>query len=342
VSPDERYSRQLLFRPIGAEGHARLRGASVLVAGCGALGTHAAEHLARAGVGELHLVDRDVVEWSNLERQSGFTEEDAREGRAKAPALAAHLRRLNSEVRIEAHAVELDYQSALELAAGRSLLLDGTDNLPARFLLNDLSYKLGIPWVYAGAVEGSGHAQAFSGRTGPCLHCLLGGLPPPGLLPTCDTAGVLGPAAGAIASWQAALAMRILVEGGAEAVAGKQVRLRPWDLDARVVDVLADPRCPVCVEGRFDFLSGAQSDAATLLCGRDAVQVRPAAGRGRLDLDLLARRLAPLGRVDLRGHCLRFEAEGITATFFADARAIFAGLTDLERARSLYARYLGE
>lgn len=339
-----RYSRQILFPPIGDEGQARFRGARVLVVGCGALGSHSAEHLARAGIGTLRLVDRDVVEWSNLQRQSGFEESDARERSLKVEALAARLSRVNSEVAVEVHAKDFRFTNALDLAAGCDLFLDGTDNIPTRFLLNEVSYRLKIPWIYAGAIGGSGHVQFFSGREGPCLRCQLDELPPPGTLATCDTGGILGPAAGVAASWQACLALRYLAEGKTAAVLGKKALLSPWDLSARVVSVQADSQCPVCAEGRFDFLSGSGADSVTALCGRNAVQVFPAEKqRNGVDLGALARRLAGVGRLERQPRFLRLSTEeGFTLTLFEDGRAIFDGLTDTARARSLYARFVGE
>src|SRR5262245_16890424 len=169
-SPDpgpERYARQALFAPLGEAGQVRLARSRVLVAGCGALGTHAAELLARAGVGSLRLVDRDLVEWSNLHRQGGFEEAHARQGKPKAEALRGWIGRNNSTVRVDARVAELNAGTALDLASGCDLLLDGTDNLPARFLLNDLSYRLRIPWIYAGAVGAEAHIQLISGTGGP-------------------------------------------------------------------------------------------------------------------------------------------------------------------------------
>jgi adenylyltransferase/sulfurtransferase len=340
----ERYERQTLFAPLGKAGQARLGSSRVLVVGCGALGTHSAELLARAGVGFLRLVDRDVVEWSNLHRQGGFEEAHAREGTPKAEALRGWLRRLNSGIEVEARPTELNAGTALELAAGCDLLLDGTDNLPARFLLNDLSYHLRIPWIYAGAVGAEAHAQLFSGTGGPCLRCQLDELPPPGSIATCDTAGVIGPAAALAASWQAALALRYLAGRDASQLAGRKAILQAWTLEARVVRCLADPQCPVCAGGRLEHLAGSAPELATSLCGRGAVQVLPAAGAGaRLDLAALARRLRALGEAEERPGLVRFiSTDGIRLTVFADARAIFEGLTDLQRARSLYARFIGQ
>jgi adenylyltransferase/sulfurtransferase len=339
-----RYSRQILFAPVGEEGQKRLREARVLIVGCGALGSHSAEQLARAGVGALRLVDRDVVEWSNLQRQSGFEESDARARGLKVEALAARLSRVNSEVALEIHPVDFNFTNALDLAAGADLILDGTDNLPSRFLLNDVSYRLQAPWIYAGAIGGTGHVQFYSGKEGPCLRCQLDELPVPGTLATCDTGGILGPAAGVAASWQAALALRYLSERDPQALAGKKALLSPWDLSARVVLAQADPECPVCAQGRFDALEGEGSGSITALCGREAVQVVPSKKRREgIDLGALARRLEGVGSLERRARFLRLRMEeGVILTLFEDGRAIFDGLTDTARARSLYARYVGE
>lgn len=339
-----RYSRQVLFWPSGEEGQERLRRARVLVVGCGALGSRSAEELARAGVGTLVLVDRDVVSWSNLHRQTGFEEADARDGNAKAEALARRLHRVNSEVSIEPHPREFDHTNALRLAEGADLLLDGTDNLPARFLLNDVSYRLGVPWIYTGAIGGTAHVEFFTGRDGPCLRCQIPELPPPGTLATCDTAGIVGPVAGVAASWQSTLAIRYLVERDAESLSGKKAILEPWEGSARVVAVSPYPDCQVCARGDLDFLRGEGAESATALCGREAVHIVPAADRkGSVNLASVASRLQPLGNVEQRGRYLRFESgDGYTLTLFEDGRGIFDGLTDPDLARNLYARLVGQ
>lgn len=336
-----RYSRQLLFAPLGPAGQKRARDARVLVVGCGALGTHAAELLARAGVGTLVLVDRDVVDATNLHRQGAFEEAHARDRVPKVEALAGWIRRINSEVVVEAHARDFHPGIALELSGGADLLLDGTDNVPTRFLLNDVSYRLAIPWIYAGAVGAEGALQVFSGRAGPCLRCLLPELPAPGAIATCDTSGVLGPVPAIVGAWQAALALRVLVEGP-EPLAGVRLRLDAWRLAARTATVLPAPDCPVCVKGTFEALEGAFASRATPLCGREAVQVLPSPSRATpLDLPLLALRLREHGRVEERPLHLRLEAEGgLTLILFADGRALVEGTDDADLARALYRRWI--
>ncbi|MEM7263194.1 MAG: ThiF family adenylyltransferase, partial [Planctomycetota bacterium] len=347
--PESRYARQVRFRPIGEAGQRVISSARVLIVGCGALGSHAAELLCRAGVGSLHLVDRDVIEWTNLQRQLGFREEDAASSRSKSLTLAEHLSAINSEVEIVPHATELDYRNAESLARGSDIIVDGTDNVLTRFLINDLSLHLGIPWVYAGVIEAHGSIQAFSGRReGPCLRCFLRDLPAPGTLPTCDTAGVVGPAVAAVAGQQSALVLRVLVESaaGVDPSAppfGRQVRLDLWNLEQRTVRVPRDPDCPTCHGGEFRVLAGELGVGSVELCGRNAIQVRPpqpipVSGD---EWDRLSRRLGELGAVDLRDGLMRVRSEDFTLTLFSDGRAIFDGLTDESQARSLYARFVG-
>jgi len=339
-----RYARQILFPPLGPAGQARLRSARVLLVGCGALGTHAAEELARAGVGHLRIVDRDVVELTNLHRQIGFTEADAREGLPKARAMAAHLARINTEVALEPKVADFNFATAGELSDSVDLMLDGSDNVPTRFLLNDLSLERGLPWIYCGAVGETGHAQFFFPGRGPCLRCLLPDLPAAGEVPTCDTAGVLGPAAGAIASLQAAMAMRYLCGGPPEVdgLIGRQVRLRAWTLEARVTLVPRDPRCPACAGGSREFLTGREGGDATVLCGRGAVQVRPARPPQARDLAALAEKLRPLGQVEECAFLLRYRDPEVSFTLFPDGRMIVENTQDPGRARAVYARYVGE
>jgi len=341
-APGGRYSRQAIFAPLGAEGQARLESSRVLIVGCGALGSRSAELLARAGVGLLRLVDRDVVELSNLHR-SGFDEADARAGTPKAEALARRLGLANSTVILEPRVQEFAPATALDLCQGIDLVLDGLDNVPTRFLLNDASLRLGLPWIYCGVVGETGHAQLFLPGAGPCLRCILPHLSAAGELPTCDTAGVLGPAVSAIASFQAAMALRCLAGGrdAALALAGLQVRLGVWSPAAAISRTVQDPECPACAGGSLEFLAGGSLEDATVLCGRSAVQVRPASGPASLDLPSLAARLRPLGSVEEGRFLLRFDPGGHRMTIFADGRAIIEGTTDPTRARALHARYVG-
>lgn len=336
---DSRYSRQELFSGIGREGQSRIRASRVLVVGCGALGSTLAEMMVRAGVGSVTVVDRDYVEPSNLQRQSLFEEEDAARGLPKAAAAEARLRRLNSEVAIQGVVTDLTVDNAGELLAGRDLVLDGTDNFEARFLVNDVCVRDGTPWVYGACVGSYGLALLVRPGVSPCLRCVLEERPPVGSGPTCDTAGVVSPIVHVVAGIQAAEALKLL-SGRTDSLLPGIVSVDLWQGSFLVTDLSrTTPSCPACTEGRFDYATET-GGRSTTLCGRDAVQVR--GGRGEpLDLEALAARLAPAGAVTRNPYLVRFRAPEAEVVIFADGRAIVKGIADPSRARGLYAKYVG-
>jgi molybdopterin/thiamine biosynthesis adenylyltransferase len=330
----ERYSRQILFPEIGESGQEKLLTSRVAIIGCGALGSFQAAALARAGVGQLTLLDRDYVEPSNLQRQWLYEEADAAEGLPKAVAARRALARINSAVRVEAHVQDLTPANIEDLLDSAHLLLDGTDNFETRFLLNDFCVSRRIPWIYGGAVGSYGIVMPVL-PGGPCLRCVYPE-PPAGLQPTCETAGILNPVTAMVAAWQVAAALKILC---GSKPAATLLTLDVWKGAVRQTPLPdPDPGCPACGRGEFPFLDGGRR-APISLCGRNAVQIHE---RSRpLDLDLLARQLAPHGTVRNNGFALRFFHGGYELTVFPDGRAIVKGTTDVGVARSLYARFLG-
>lgn len=335
-----RYSRQERFGPIGREGQQRLRAARVLVAGCGALGSALAETLARAGVGALTVADRDFVEESNLQRQSLFEEQDARQGLPKAVAAEARLRRLNSDVQVRGRVLDLGPENIEPLVAEADLVLDGSDNFELRYVLNDACLKLGRPWIYGACVSSYGLVLVVLPAQRPCLRCVLGDRPAPGSGPTCDTAGVIAPIVQTVAALQATEALKLLA-GRREALLPGLVNVDVWQGTFDVLDLSGQPpSCPACTARRFDYLDEQRPAGAASLCGRDAVQVRAPAG-ARLDLSELEARLRPLGLVSRNAYLLRLAAPEGELVVFEDGRAIVKGTDDLARARALYARYVG-
>lgn len=338
---DDRYSRQVLFRPVGEAGQDRIRGARVLVAGCGGLGAESASLLARAGVGFLRIVDRDVVELSNLQRQALFSEDDVRDGLPKAVAAERRLARVNEDVVVEPVVADMGPRNVRALIDGVDLVVDGFDSFEARFLLNDACVEKGLPWVYGACIGSTGLAALLvPGRT-PCLRCLMPQIPEPGTSPTCDTAGILGPAAHLAASMQVGRALRYLATRQVPAEA-EVVYADVWEgtFTRAVLPYRPDEsRCPCCVERRFEFLS-VETPQTAALCGRDSVQVRPLVP-SRPDFTSLAERLRPLGEVLANDYLLRFRTEDVELTLFSDGRTIVKGTTDPVRARSLVARAFG-
>jgi molybdopterin-synthase adenylyltransferase len=332
-----RYSRQILFAPIGREGQARIRNARVAVIGCGALGSAHAEALTRAGVGALRLVDRDYVEMSNLQRQSLFDEEDAAQNLPKAVAAERKLKRINSEVQVEGIVADAAGANIEELLRGFDAILDGTDNFETRHILNDAALKLEIPWIY-GAVVGSSTVTMtiLPGRTA-CLACVLPQVPQ-GAQETCDTAGVIGPAVAWASAVQVTEALKILV-GREKELHGSLLAFDIWTNRMQRIRPVKDPACRTCGHRDFRYLRDGAS-FHTVLCGRDAVQIRPSESRV-LELAALARRLQKLGDVRSNEYLVRFFPAGYEITVFADGRAIIKGTEDTARARSLYAKYIG-
>ncbi|MCA1620110.1 MAG: ThiF family adenylyltransferase [Acidobacteria bacterium] len=336
----ERYSRQILFEGIGEEGQRRLRASRALVVGCGALGSAHVEMLARAGVGRLRVVDRDFVEESNLQRQTMFTERDARERTPKAVAAARRVAEINSEVECEAEVADVNQSNVERLVEGCDVVLDGTDNFATRFLVNDACVKRGVAWVYGAAVGGYGVTLTVRPRVTPCLRCVFPEIPAAGSAPTCDTAGVIMPIISIVAAVQVAEALKLLT-GRTESLHGGLMQFDVWRNEWRRISAGARAAdCPACALGRYESLEAEAGDVATVLCGRDAVQVSPR-GAVSLDLKALAARLRAAGEVKSNEYLVRLRAGGYELTVFRDARAIVRGTDDPATARSVYARYVG-
>ncbi|MAD19549.1 MAG: thiamine biosynthesis protein ThiF [Planctomycetaceae bacterium] len=362
MTDPDRYRRQVRLPGIGEEGQARLGRGTVLVAGCGALGTVAADLLCRAGVGTLVIVDRDLVESTNLQRQTLFTERDAERSTPKAEAARLRLAQANSTVRIRAFVDEIDSSTIESLAAGCDLVVDGLDNFETRYLLNDFAVSQGIPYLYGAGVATEGMSMPVLSRRGPgasarirwsesestpCLRCLFPTPPPAGTTPTCETAGVLGSVTMTVAAHQATQAIKLLVGD----VAAVDRTLRSFDLWKNAnrsldIDGAMDPDCPCCVGARYEHLHAAPAPVR-ILCGRNAVQIRT--GDGQVDLDPLADRFAGLGVFERVGTSLRGrlrderspDGSPVSLVVFADGRAIIEGGTDPDWALGVFDRIVG-
>ncbi len=335
----QRYLRQTIFAPIGVQGQEKLLAARVVIVGCGANGTVIANMLARAGVGSLIIVDRDYIELNNLQRQVLFDEEDVARGVPKAAAAAEKLRRINSAIRVQGVVADVNAENIEELIEGASLVMDGTDNFETRFLINDACVKHNIPWIYAGAVASYGMTMTIVPHETACFRCVFRQAPPPGMLATCDTAGVIAPIVGVIGSIASAEAIKLLVSAGKRNPGFIHIDLWENNLDTFAVSRVND--CPACGQGRYEYLEGERGHVATaFLCGRDAVQVNP--GRGhQINLESLAGRLREVGHVSVNEFLLKLVVGEHELTIFQDARAIVKGTDDPAVARGLYAKYIG-
>jgi adenylyltransferase/sulfurtransferase len=334
---DDRYSRQVLFRGIGAEGQQKLAGARVAVVGCGATGSAVASLLARSGVGTLRIIDRDYVEPSNLHRQALFDESDAAESLPKAIAAARKIAAFNSQIVVEPQVDDLTPENVAPLLEDMQLILDGTDNFETRYLINDFAVQHALPWIYAAAVGSYGVTlNVLPGETA-CLACVFPE-PPGGTIETCETAGILNSAVNLVASVEASEAFKLLV--GAK----NQVRRSLlsfdvwWNERAEVAAAKPRPGCRACGQRDFMHLAGEGRPHITM-CGRNSVQIHE---RHRpIDFAEMSQRLKPHGAVRHNDFVLKFWHEPYEMTLFPDGRAIIKGTSDTAVARSLYARYVG-
>jgi adenylyltransferase/sulfurtransferase len=337
---NERYSRQVLFNEIGAEGQQKLLQSRVLIIGCGALGSAQVESLARAGVGKLRIADRDFVEASNLQRQTMFTESDAADRIPKAVAAANHVREINSDIAVEPEIVDVNHSNIERLIKDCDVVLDGTDNFATRYLINDACVKHEINWIYGAAVGSYGVTMTVLPHQTPCLRCVFEEAPPAASAPTCDTAGVLMPIISVVAAVQVTEALKLLT-GQAGSLHRSLMQFDVWRNEWRKIN--PGPRstsCVTCVHHEFRTLEADAGEFAAVLCGRNAVQISPARSTP-VNFESLAERLKATFEVKFNEYLLRFHTGDFEVTVFQDARSIIRGTNEISIARSLYAKFIG-
>ncbi len=342
ASPLDRYVRQMRYPPLGEEGQRELSSSSVLLCGCGALGSVLANTLARAGVGRLRIVDRDFLELNNLQRQVLYDENDVAAELPKAVAAQRKLQAINSQIDIEAVVADVDSGNIEGFLDGADMILDGTDNFETRYLINDAAVKHNLPWVYGGCIGAEGQTMTILPGETACLRCLMQDAPPPGSTPTCDTAGILGPIINVVASFQACEAIKIL-SGNRSAISRSLTVIQMWDSRVRQVDLSTlreNVDCPTCKGRDFAWLDGERGSHTAVLCGRNAVQLS-FPDRQQVSLDALAEQLAGVGTVTRNTFLLRVAVDKYEITVFPDGRAIIGGTDDVAEARNAYAKYVG-
>ncbi|MEX2123482.1 MAG: ThiF family adenylyltransferase [Woeseia sp.] len=352
----------MLLPGFGEEGQRKLLASTAFVLGCGALGTVIADMLARAGVGHLVIADRDFIEITNLQRQVLFDEQDVADGIPKAEAAKRKIARINSQVKVSAIVDDINHRNIEKYAAGVDIVVDGVDNFETRYLANDWAVKHGIPYIYGGAVGTVGASFAILPHTRdgdapwekssvskatPCLRCIFEEAPPPGLNPTCETAGVIGPAVSIIANFEVAETLKILT-GNFDRVRPTMLNIDLWDntfSQFRVSRAYEAGDCVCCKHRRFEYLDGKVGSSATTLCGRDAVQLTHRQSGASLNFDDIAARLRPHGKVTANKFMIRADisdnGKPYELTLFSDGRAIVKGTGKENVARSVYAKYVG-
>lgn len=331
----DRYSRQILLKDIQKEGQEKLLNSRVVVIGCGALGTNIANSLIRAGIGYLRVVDRDIVELNNLQRQNLFDEDDI--GSSKAEAIADKLKKINSDVRIEAIADDVNYENIERFVKNMDVVLDGTDNMLVRFLINDACVKHDIPWIYGGVIETYGMTMNITPQKTPCFRCLIHDLPETGSLPTCDTVGVLNSIPEIIGSIQSTEALKILL--------GKKINKNlltydVWTHNFNNISIKKRADCECCGKYNFEFLNARKKETMISLCSKGAIQITPAS-EVEISFEELGKKLQKLGEINYHELVLRFKIPGYELNIFKNGRTIIIGTNNKKIAKSLYAKYVG-
>ncbi|WP_342048441.1 thiazole biosynthesis adenylyltransferase ThiF [Bacillus sp. OTU530] len=338
---NSRYSRQILFSPIGVQGQERLQQKHVLIIGAGALGSGSAEMLTRAGVGRITIIDRDYVDWSNLQRQQLYAEQDVEEHLPKAIAAQKRLHAINKEIEVIAHIQDVTALELEQLVHDVDLLIDATDNFETRFLINDVAQKYNIPWIYGACVGSYGLTYTILPGETPCLSCLLESIPLG--IATCDTAGIISPAVSMVVSHQVTEALKILTDNK-DSLQKRLISFDVWQNEYSTMNVqpLKKPRCPSCGEGAvYPYLQQENQTKTTVLCGRDTVQIRmPFSGEIRTEehAKLLENKVEQLF---VNPYLLSFTADDKRLVLFRDGRVLVHGTKHVAEAKSLYHRYFG-
>ncbi len=332
---NDRYSRQILLRDIQHDGQEKLARGHVVIIGCGALGTTIANNLVRSGIGHIRVVDRDIVELNNLQRQNLFDESDV--GFPKASVAVKKLERINSEIKIEPIVEDVTHKNMESIIKNMDVVLDGTDKMLIRFLINDACVKHDIPWIYGGAIETYGITMNIIPHKTPCFRCLIQDLPRAGSLPTCDTVGVLNSIPGIIGSIQSTEALKILL--------GKEINkgiltYDVWSHNFNNMEIKKRDNCECCGKHNYEFLNAKKRETMISLCGKGAIQITPV-NEAKISFEDLGKRLQKLGDVDFHKLVLRFKIPGYELNIFKNGRTIIIGTNDKKIAKSLYAKYIG-
>ncbi len=332
---NDRYSRQILLKYIREKGQKILNQSKVVIIGCGALGTTLANNLVRNGIGYIKVVDRDIVELNNLQRQNLFNEEDI--GFPKASTIAKKLNKINSDIKIEYIVDDVNYKNIEKIIKNMDMVLDGTDNMLIRFLINDACEKHCIPWVYGGAIETYGMTMNIIPGKTPCFRCIIQNLPETGVLPTCDTVGVINSIPTIIASIQSTEAMKILLRKDYNK---DLIIYDVWNHNFQKIKVKKKKNCKCCSKHNYEFLKAEKKENMISICGRGAIQITPAENM-KISFEELAKKLEKLGDIELRDTILRLKIPNYELNIFRNGRTIIIGTNDKKVAKSLYSRYIG-
>jgi adenylyltransferase/sulfurtransferase len=332
---NDRYNRQILLKNIQEKGQKKLGESKVTIIGCGALGTTIANNLVRAGIGYIQVVDRDIIELNNLQRQNLFDEDDI--GFSKAEVIAEKLRKINSEIIIKPIADDVYYKNIESTIKNMDVILDGTDNMLIRFLINDACVKHKIPWIYGGAIESYGISMNIIPHKTPCFRCIIQDIPETGSLPTCDTVGVLNTIPAIIGSIQSTEAIKILLK---KDINKGLLSYDVWSHTFNNIKIKKRIDCECCGKHNFEFLNAKKRETMISLCGKGAIQIIPVK-EVKISFEDLGKKLQKLGKVDYHKLVLRLKIPGYELNIFKNGRTIIIGTNDKKIAKSLYSKYIG-
>ncbi|WP_442636419.1 ThiF family adenylyltransferase [Rossellomorea marisflavi] len=335
----ERYSRQVLFSPIGERGQDAMGEKHVIIIGAGALGSSVADMLARSGVGKLTIIDRDYVEWSNLQRQQLYTEHDAENSLPKAAAAERRLKQVNSQVEIEGRVGEVtpDMLSSMEA----DLLIDATDNFDVRLMVNDHARMRAIPWIFGACLGSYGITHTFLPDERPCLRCIQDVIPMNG--DSCETQGIISPAVTMVTSYQTTEALKILT-GANGALRKTLLSFDLWENSRSeiLIQRLRKKDCPTCGPNpSFPALKGVTGVKASILCGRGAVHIRPSSPLN-LHFESFTERMKGVQLLSANRFLVNVSIEGHRMVVFSDGRALIHGTSDISQAEAIYRKYIDE
>ncbi len=328
----DRYSRQTVLKEVGEEGQKRIGHGTAVIIGLGGLGSVTADALVRCGVGNIKLIDRDFVELSNLQRQTVYTEEDI--GKPKAEVMYDHLKKVNSNVELETLVIDVNKNNIEDMITGADVVMDCTDNMKTRYIINDACIKHNIPWIYTAILGTYGMTMDIIPGKGPCLRCLLPKKPRVGSMETCATAGVLFSIPRIMANVASTEAVKMLM--GVE-IRKEMLTMDLWKNEYELMTISRNDECPCCEKHEFKYLEE-EEDLAVELCGRNSVQVSPG-DEIQLDLKAIANRYP---RSKLMGKSmLKIPSEKHELNLFSDGRLIVKGTDDVKKAKALYSEYVG-
>ncbi|MGP7818323.1 ThiF family adenylyltransferase [Niallia sp. 01092] len=334
---NNRYLKQKLF--LGDKGQKKIENSHAIILGAGALGSATAEMLVRAGVGTITIVDRDYVEWSNLQRQQLYTEEDAENKLPKAIAAQKRLAALNSEITVKSIVTDINVNNIEELIEDVSIMIDATDNFETRLILNDAAVKHNIPFVFGACVSSYGLTFSIQPHETPCLHCLINHLPSQNI--TCDTVGVISPIVQLVAAFQVTQAMQLITGYKVEPILWSH---DIWKMEKSEINVakLKNENCPTCGKNAvYPYLSLQSQTKTDVLCGRDAIHIRPGSARV-LDLKQLSKVWKDtVQNMVVNPYLLACKYEDYRVVLFQDGRAIIHGTHEPTRARIIYNKLVG-